>query len=126
MEELFDSFKNSLQRLEDILKKEKTVEHRDSAIKRFEFTVELAWKSIQKFLRNEEIVCRSPKECLQEAFAFGLVEDDPLWLQMFEDRNVTVHTYDEKTAENVYDRLPRYLTILKNLQEKLNSSRKGS
>ncbi|MCK4818835.1 nucleotidyltransferase substrate binding protein [bacterium] len=123
MEEIFASFEKSLQRLEEILKEEETVANRDSAIKRFEFTVELAWKCVQKFLREQEIVCRSPKECFKEAFKFGLVKDDSRWLEMMEDRNLTVHTYNEATAEEVYDRLSNYLEILELLKEKLNQSK---
>jgi nucleotidyltransferase substrate binding protein (TIGR01987 family) len=119
MKEILVSFENSLERLREILEKEKTVANRDSAIKRFEFTVELAWKCIQKFLRGEGIICRSPKECLKEAFKFGLIDDDPQWLAMMEDRNLTVHTYDEETAEDVYNRLPGYLKYLDSLKEKL-------
>lgn len=124
MTELLESFQKSLKRLEDILKKKRTLENCDAAIKRFEFTVELAWKNLQKFLRDQEIICRSPKECLKEAYKFGLLEDDPRWLKMFEDRNLTAHTYDEKTAEEIYGRLPRYLEILKLLKEKLNQREK--
>jgi len=120
MKEIFASFEKSLQRLKEILKEEETIANRDSAIKRFEFTVELAWKCVQKFLREQEVVCRSPKECLKEAFKFGLVEDDPRWLEMMEDRNLTVHTYNEATAEEVYGRLSNYLEILELLKEKLN------
>lgn len=120
IKEIFASFEKSLQRLEDILKKEKTVANRDSAIKRFEFTVELAWKCVQKFLREQEIICRSPKECLKEGFKFGLIKDDSKWIEIFEDRNLTTHTYDEKTAEKVYGRLSNYLMILNALKEKLN------
>lgn len=121
MKEILDSFEKSLGRFEEILKKEKTVENRDSAIQRFEFTIELAWKTVQKFLRNQEIICRSPKECLQETFKFGLIKDDSRWLEMFEDRNLTVHTYNEETAEEVYSRLPNYLGILQELKEKIKS-----
>ena len=120
MKEILVSFEKSLQRLEEILKEKETIANRDSAIKRFEFTVELAWKCVQKFLREQEIICRSPKECLKEAFKFGLIEDDPRWLEMFEDRNLTVHTYNETTAEEVYERLPNYLEIFSLLREKLN------
>lgn len=127
MKELFKSFELPLERLGEILEKEKTVEHRDSAIQRFEFTIELAWKCVQKFLREQEIICRSPKECLKEAFKFGLADDDSRWLEMFEDRNLTVHTYNEKMADRVYDHLPKYLEIfqkLKNaLAEKLDSEK---
>lgn len=127
MKEIFKSFEESLKRLEEILGKEKTVEHRDSAIQRFEFTIELAWKCAQKFLREQKIICRSPKECIQEAYKFGLVDDDARWLGAFDDRNLTTHTYDEVTAEEVYGRLPKYLEIfqkLKNtLAEKLDSEK---
>jgi nucleotidyltransferase substrate binding protein (TIGR01987 family) len=124
MKEIFASFEKSLQRLREILKEEKTVANRDSAIKRFEFTVELAWKCVQKFLREQEIICRSPKECLKEAFKFGLIEDDPRWLEMMEDRNLTAHTYNEITADEVYNRLPNYLEIFSLLKEKLNQFQK--
>jgi len=119
MKNILDSYSKSLQRFEEILKKEKSVEVCDSAIQRFEFTVELAWKTVQKFLLEQDIICRSPKECVKEAFKFGLVADDPRWVKMFDDRNLTVHTYDEKTAEEIYNRLPQYLEILRLLEQKL-------
>lgn len=116
MKEIFESFKESLKRLEEILEKEKSVENRDSAIQRFEFTIELAWKCVQKFLREQKIICRSPKECFQEAYKFGLVQDDVKWLSAFDDRNLTAHTYNEKMADRIYSRLPEYLEIFKNLK----------
>ena len=120
MKEILASFEKSLQRLEEILKEKETIANRDSAIKRFEFTVELAWKCVQKFLREQEIVCCSPKECLKEAFKFGLIKDDPRWIEMLEDRNLTVHAYNEATAEEVYERLSDYLEVFNSLKEKLN------
>jgi len=119
MEELFDSFEKSIQRLEEVLKQEKTIFNRDSSIQRFEFTIELAWKCIQKFLREQRIVCRSPKECLKEAFKFGLIDDDNRWLKAFDDRNLTAHTYKEEIAEKIYNNLPDYLEIFKKLKEAL-------
>jgi nucleotidyltransferase substrate binding protein (TIGR01987 family) len=123
IKEILESLEKSLERMEEVLKKEKTIEIRDSAIKRFEFTVELVWKCIQQFLREQEIVCRSPKECLKEAFKFGLIEDDSRWIMAFDDRNLTVHTYDEKTVEYVYDRLHNYLEIFKKLIDKLKKEK---
>lgn len=119
MEELFDSFEKSIQRLEEVLKQEKTIFNRDSAIQRFEFTIELAWKCIQKFLREQRIVCRSPKECLKEAFKFGLIDDDQRWLKAFDDRNLTVHTYKEEIAEKIYNNLSDYLEIFQKLRDAL-------
>lgn len=122
MKEIIISFEKSLKRLEEILKKDESETIRDAAIQRFEFTIELAWKLTQKFLRSEEIICRSPKECLKEAFKFGLIKDDPRWFEMLSDRNLTVHTYDEETAKEIYDRLPKYLEVLKDLQDGLRKN----
>ncbi|OGY92287.1 MAG: hypothetical protein A3H70_03555 [Candidatus Komeilibacteria bacterium RIFCSPLOWO2_02_FULL_48_11] len=122
MNEIIASFGKSLQRLEEVLQVQKTIIARDAAIQRFEFTVELAWKSIQQFLRVQNIVCRSPKQCLEEAFKFGLVADNPLWLKMMEDRNLTVHTYNEETAEKIYSHLKDYLEPLGELREKLEKT----
>lgn len=120
MKEILASFEKSLGRLGEVLKEERTITNRDASIQRFEFTIELAWKCIQKFLKGQNIVCRSPKECLQEAFKFGLIQDDRRWVNAFDDRNLTVHTYNEKLAEEIYNRLPQYLEILKSLKEKLS------
>ncbi|MBI2591270.1 MAG: nucleotidyltransferase substrate binding protein [Candidatus Brennerbacteria bacterium] len=121
MKELFLSFKKSIVQLQKILKQKKTVANRDSAIKRFELTFELAWKSIQKFLQEQnKVICRSPKECLREAFGLGLIADDSRWLEALDDRNLTVHTYDEKVADEVYSRLGRYLKLFEQFNESLN------
>lgn len=119
--ERFRSFTQSLRRLEEALKKRRTVANRDSAIQRFEFTFELAWKSLQDAIRAQGNMCRSPKECLKEAFRLGLTRDDARWLRMLDDRNRTVHTYDEETAEKVYRHLPRYLRLFQDLRDALRA-----
>ena len=119
MKEILDSFLKSLSRFEEILKEDKTVANRDSAINRFEITFELAWKSLKKFLQTQGIVCRSPKSCFQEGFKLDLIRDDFLWIKMMEDRNLTAHTYDEKTADQIYDHLSDYLKLFSSLRGKL-------
>ncbi len=121
MKELFFSFEKALISLKEILEEEKTVITRDAAMQRFEFTTELAWKCIQKFLGGEKIICRSPRECLKEAFKLGLITDDPNWLKMFDDRNLTVHTYNENLADKIYACLPSYAELLDNLMNALKA-----
>lgn len=115
--EIFKSFAQSLDRFSEILRKRKTVANRDSAIKRFELTFELSWKALKEYLAYKGIVCRSPRDCLQEAFKVGLISDNPLWLQMIDDRNEAVHTYNERFAEKIYGRLPGYLDLFKELKD---------
>jgi nucleotidyltransferase substrate binding protein (TIGR01987 family) len=117
-EAVFISFSKSVGRLADVLKEPKSVVIRDSAIKRFELTFELAWKSVKVYLGKQGVVCQSPRECLMAIFRLGLIPDSPLWLRMIEDRNLSVHTYNEKLAEDLYSRLGEYLLLF----EKLMSS----
>lgn len=124
MNERIESFAQALQRLQEALDAEKTSLNRDASIQRFEFCVELAWKSMQKFLESEKIICNSPKACLQEAFQIGLIQDDITWIHMLDDRNLTVHTYKEQLAIEIYGRLGGYVTLLRQLFEKFQSSLK--
>jgi len=118
-EEIFASFPESVARLSEILKEPKTVANRDSAIKRFELTFELAWKSAKVYSGNKGIVCRSPRDCFAEMFRLGLVADDPVWLKMIDDRNLSVHTYNEKLAEEIYARLKGYSRLFGQLNASL-------
>ncbi len=84
----------------------------DATIQRFEFTFELAWKFLKDFFFQKGIVLNYPKEILQQAFASELISDEQLWLQMLSDRNMTSHTYDEKLADEIYSRIPKYVPLL--------------
>ncbi|WP_457636088.1 HI0074 family nucleotidyltransferase substrate-binding subunit [Persephonella sp.] len=110
-----------LKKFEEVLSLEKDDVVRDSAIKRFELCFELSWKTLKDFLTEEGILCRSPKSCLKEAFSMGLIQDEDEWLSILEDRNLSVHTYDEALAEELYNRLPDHLKAMKNLAKAIKS-----
>lgn len=81
--------------------------YRDSAIQRFEFCTDLAWKLLKEILRKEhKIEAASPKPCIREAFARGLISDEALWLKIIDMRNLTSHTYDEDEVEKIFSKLP--------------------
>lgn len=68
-------------------------------IQAFEYTHELAWKTLNDFLNsrgNTEIY--GSKDATREAFQLGLIEDGELWMKMIQSRNLTSHVYDESTA----------------------------
>ena len=118
-EAVFNSFTQSIERLADVLKEPKNVVTRDSAIKRFELTFELAWKSAKTYLGSRGIVCQSPRDCFMELFRVGLVPDNPGWVRMIGDRNLSVHTYNERLAEELYGRLGDYLVLFRALKRSL-------
>jgi len=107
--------------LEEVLGLEESEIVRDSAIKRFELCFDLAWKCLQAYARREGLECQSPRSCLKTAVQLGLLEHDDTWLKMLEDRNLAVHTYRERYANELHDRLAGYLTLLSGLSEKLTA-----
>ena len=110
-------FERCLEKFKEVLQKPKDDIVRDSAIKRFELCFEIAWKSLKDYVTHEGIICRSPRSCLKEAFSMGLIEDEDAWLAILEDRNLSVHTYDEALAEELYKRLFDHYTAMRSLYE---------
>ena len=120
MEKLSD-FSNSLNRLEEALKVDKSDISRDSAIKRFELAFDLAWKCIKEFSKDQGLECYSPRDCFKTAFELKLIDHDEKWLEMIQSRNESVHLYNEKGAENLFSKLPEFLNLLKGLNKNLKS-----
>jgi nucleotidyltransferase substrate binding protein (TIGR01987 family) len=74
----------------------------DGTIQRFEFVIELFWKTLQRLLEVEGIRTTTPREALRQAFHIGWISDDLPWIEMIRDRNETSHLYDEQMALRIY------------------------
>lgn len=123
-EALKNDFSSALTRLKEVLAMPKDTVTRDSAIQRFEFTLDLAWKTTKEFLEKfRGVRCASPKGCFKEAFAQGIIEHDPFWLDLVDLRNDTVHTYKEELAERVFSQLPRAVEYFNALFVKFDKER---
>lgn len=116
------SLRIALGRLDDALVQPKTEWTRDSAIQRFEFTFELAWKAVATAARAHGVEARSPREAFKQAFALGWVTGEDVWLRMLDDRNRTTHTYNEAIAEEIFRRLPEYAEAVGALAEMLSTA----
>src|SRR5687767_13840527 len=67
-------------------------------IQAFEYTHELAWKTLKDFLAdkgNNEIY--GSKDATKQAFKLGIIENGQAWMNMIIHRNQTVHTYNQHT-----------------------------
>lgn len=93
----------------------------DATIKRFEFTFELTWKYLKDYFSERDLQLNYPKETLQEAFAVGLIDNEEIWVNMLNDRNMTSHTYNENLADEIYERVKSYVPEFKKLLFKLTS-----
>jgi nucleotidyltransferase substrate binding protein (TIGR01987 family) len=118
----YDQLKNTLKTFEVVLREPKSEITRDAAIQRFEYTVEILWKTLKFYLEeNEGIVCNSPKKCARSAFKVGIIdaEETEKFILMIDDRNETVHMYLEKVAKRLFRKLPKYLELVKSVVRKL-------
>lgn len=85
---------------------------RDAAIKRFEFTYEIAWKMMQRHLvwtGQTDAVLLPRKELFRQAARHSLIEDPGPWFDYHEGRNLTSHTYNEDNAKKVASLLKAFV-----------------
>ncbi len=120
-----DTLEKALGTLLEALAMPKTPVVRDACIQRFEYTYELAWKTIRRFALHQGLTENSPVGSIKTAFRLGWIEDQRIWLEMKDDRNLTTHTYDEGTAEKIYMSLPLYAAALTKLVSRLRESDAG-
>ena len=96
----------------------------DLAVKRFEFTYEMSWKAIRRFLDFIGIEAKYPRACFKEAYAIGLLSKEAVWLEMIEQRNLTSHVYNQDEVKGILTRLrdfeEAFVELLSRLEEKLN------
>jgi len=130
LEKKLKDYHNALSRLEESYKQ--TVLHqedeafsfyRDSTIQRFEFTLEIAWKSIKTFLlESEGIECRSPKSCIRELLATAHLNAEQVqtMLEMVDDRNLATHTYHESLANEIFQSILTYISLFQILYSELS------
>ena len=80
---------------------------RDSVIQRFEYTYELAWKMMKRWLEINigagYVDGISRKELFRMAAEQRLIDDPVKWFEYHEARNQTSHIYDESIAQDVFN-----------------------
>lgn len=114
-------FSNAYERLKEALKEEESEIVIDGALHRFEFTFELAWKSLKDYLEYMGLTEKtgSPREIIQQAFKQGIIQDGEAWINMMLSRNTLSHMYDEKMSRDVFYQIKdKYIKLFENLNEK--------
>ncbi len=65
----------------------------------FQFTFELAWKTMKDYLSYSGVQASLPREVIKQAFHFQLIKNGQIWIDMLEDRNLMAHVYQEQAAK---------------------------
>ncbi len=94
--------------------------YQDALIMRFEFTFELGWKSLREFLiaQGYRLELPSPKGVFAFAYQEGILQDETLWLDMLESRNLTSHDYGRELSKEIADKISnRFCKALSDLNK---------
>ncbi len=119
----FNSFSKALKQLTKFIEKKELNElEAQGLVKSFEYTHELAWKTLKDFLENrgnKDIY--GSKDATREAFNLDLISDGEIWMEMIKSRNETAHTYNEETTQKITKAIfAHYYHAFTDLQKKLD------
>lgn len=114
----FHQFQKAFSLLQSaMLLEQPSVIERAGLIQFFEMAFELSWKLLKDYQTAQGFSIQSPREAIKQAFQSGLIMQGHAWMDALEDRNLTTHTYNEQTAEQVEQAIRHtYYPLLLDLQ----------
>ncbi|MCS6904022.1 MAG: nucleotidyltransferase substrate binding protein [Bacteroidia bacterium] len=118
----FQNYEKALGQLKRFLQNEVLNElETQGLIKCFEYTYELAWNTMKDFLYYQGITnIAGSRDAIRQAFHYGLISNGEMWMQMVEDRILTVHTYNENMARSVEIRIrDKYFFLFEQFSQKM-------
>jgi len=91
-------------------------------IQSFEFTFELAWKTLKDYLQDQGVDVTFPREVIKHAFSAELLENGTLWIEMLDRRNALTYTYDQQQSDQAVQIIrSRYALTLEQVYNKMKS-----
>lgn len=127
-EDAYYNFSKALARFKDVCNRKSEINelglsdiYLDLIVKRFEFTYEMSWKAIKRYLDFAGISVKNPRESYKEAFAQGLIKEQNTWLVMIEQRNLSSHVYNEAEIAIIFDKIEQYLSSFEELSNSLKA-----
>ena len=110
-----EKFKKALESLERGYRSNPSELERDGIIQRFEFSVELAWKTAKRILENNSINADVPKNVFREMAKIGWITNPEVWFDFINQRNRASHIYNEEIANEIFAVIPSFITEAKKL-----------
>lgn len=93
----FVNFEKAFLQLKDAIERFDQLDDlaKEGLVQRFEYTFELAWKTLKDYLESEGIINQFPREVLKQGFHVNVLNNGELWIDMLEKKNLLTHTYDQ-------------------------------
>ena len=124
----FDNYQRSFNLLREAIEQESplTQLEKEGVIQRFEYTMELAWKTLKDYLESEGVVFDqiTPRAVIRRVFEAGIIKQGGIWQNALDARNRMSHTYNFDIFEQVIaDIHTSYLAAFGELHEFLLARR---
>ena len=114
-----DRFANIVDRYDEFKRDGLEDVYLDLVVKRFEFTYEMSWKATKRYLEFLGFDPKSPRATFKEGYAQKLLDDDGVWLDMIEQRNISSHIYDESEIREILEKKDIFKDAFLALRSKL-------
>lgn len=88
---------------------------KEGIIQRFEYTFELAWKTLKDYIEYSGIIIdeTTPRKVIKKAFETNIIKNGDLWIKMLIQRNLLSHTYNQETFDVSIDLIKNeYIALL--------------
>lgn len=97
----------------------------EGVIQRFEYTIELAWKTMKDYLESENVLLEqiTPRAVIRQAFTAKLITDGTKWQEALDDRNKMSNTYNIEDFELIINKIEsNYLALFEALHQSLQEA----
>ncbi len=122
----FNNYRKALARLGEAValaeERELSDLEQQGLIQGFEFTFDLAWKTLQDYLRHHNRPNNNggPSVIITQALEDGIIEGEDEWKAMKKSRDLTSHSYDGETADDIAENiLDTYHSLFIQLETRL-------
>ena len=91
---------------------------KEGVVQRFEYTFELAWKTLKDYLGHEgvSVLPTSAQQVFSAAARSNIIDDEQIWVSMLDHATFLAHTYEAIRFEQAVDAIAsRYLPALESM-----------
>lgn len=123
LKESYETFKTAFLKLKEFVGTDDGSEKdRGAIINAYQYTFELWWKCLQKYLQQMELIEEfGPSSTIRTAIQYKFIDDKQEYMDLLRDRNLITHTYKEDTANYIYERIKNiYVELLQEFIEKFD------
>lgn len=124
----YDNFKRAMGRFDEAIlglrSGNQSLLESEGTIQRFEYTLELAWKTMRDWLGSSGVAVdvASAPNVFRAAFSSGLIDDGDSWVRGMRDRNELSHEYREASFQRVLAAIDAtYYPLFKLLEARLQA-----